>query len=400
MNAAELQRKRLNDEANAALIEAERLSLTMDGKNDKATRTRIDVLLAKASGLRTQAAAVRSDEERLEQFNERAGSLGLPVISRFGDAEKQHSHREQRDALFAYLKHGQFRSGLTTATGSGGALIPADFQRELFKGIAQYSDLMNEANVTLIRDENNRPLSVPGFDLSSISCSIIAQNAQQTAGNTPTVTRNTLGGYTYKTTPIAATLEIEQDSFDSIYSILNQAFAVGIARGVGADLVNGNGSTAPEGLLTAAANSNVTTGAAGVISAADISAIYFSLNRAYRNSTKCAWVVSDTTYELLRNAKDSSNRPLLNMSEDGEKLMGKRVLIAPDVPSGAGSKGIVFGDLSQYAVRVNSISVRRSFELPGYAETGTALYTAMLRVDANLIAPGSVQPVVYATLHS
>jgi predicted phage gp36 major capsid-like protein len=181
-----------------------------------------------------------------------------------------------------------------------------------------------------------------------------------------------------------------------------QAFSVGIARGAGADLVNGNGTTAPQGLLTAAANSGVTTQASGVISATDVNDTYFSLNRAYRNSPKCAWVMSDTVYQMIRAAKDSNNRPLLNMHGDDETLMGKKILVSPSVPSAAGSKGLIFGDLSQYVVRVvkNSTEITRSIETPGYAEMGIALYTAWTRVDANLIAPGSVTPVVYATLHS
>lgn len=146
----------------------------------------------------------------------------------------------------------------------------------------------------------------------------------------------------------------------------------------------------------------MTTGTAGVITATDISDIYFSVNRAYRNSPKCAWVMSDTVYQMIRAAKDSSDRPLLNMHKDDETLMGKRVLVSPSVPSAAGSKGIIFGDLSQYVVRLckNSTEITRSIETPGYVEQGIALYTARTRIDANLIAPGSVTPVVYATLHS
>jgi HK97 family phage major capsid protein len=105
---------------------------------------------------------------------------------------------------------------------------------------------------------------------------------------------------------------------------------------------------------------------------------------------------------MIRAAKDSNDRPLLNMHKDDETLMGKKVLVSPSVPSAAGSKGIIFGDLSQYVVRVvkNSTEITRSIETPGYVEKGIALYTAWTRVDANLIAPGSVSPVVYATLHS
>jgi HK97 family phage major capsid protein len=89
------------------------------------------------------------------------------------------------------------------------------------------------------------------------------------------------------------------------------------------------------------------------------------------------------------------------MVEDKELLFGKRVLISPSVPSAAGSKGIIFGDLSMFTVRVcGKPEVKRASETPGYVEKGIALYTGWLRVDSGIIAPGSVAPIVYATLHA
>jgi len=295
----------------------------------------------------------------------------------------------------------------TTVVANGGYFVPSAYMDEIFAGMAQFDPLLDEANVRLLKTSNARPMTVPGIDLSSISATKVGQgvdNPPPTApsSNIPAVSKNVLGGFSYRSDSLPATFELEIDSFESIAKILAKAFGTGLARGIGADLINGDGSTGPLGLLTAAANSGVTTGAAGVITAADINAIYFSLNRAYRNSPKCAWVLSDSTYELVRNAKDSSNRPLLSMSEDGERLMGKKVLIAPSMPSAAGSKAIVFGDLAQYIVRIakDSVETRRNTQAPGYAENGIALYYSLMRADATLVAPGNAKPAVYATLHA
>lgn len=340
------------------------------------------------------------DDEALNRINAARRDMGIA-----GADLRSNSHKEQRDALYGYIKNGETRtySGLNTTIGSsGGFLIPADYQRELFLGIAQYSDLLNESNVRLLRTGTGSPLTVPGFDLSSISSSIVGQGTDNPpSGAPPVITRNILNGFTYKTVPIVATLEIEQDSFESVWSILSQAFAVGIARGAGADLVNGNGTTAPQGILTAAANSGVTSTVSGVWSGTDLAAVYASVNRAYRVSPKCAWLMNDTTYQQILALKDSSGRPLLGIRDDQETLFGKRVLLSPDMPTGAGAKSILFGDLSQFVVRVagNSLNVRRSFEVPGMAEQGVAQYTAYARIDANLIAPNGVKPVVYATAH-
>jgi HK97 family phage major capsid protein len=103
---------------------------------------------------------------------------------------------------------------------------------------------------------------------------------------------------------------------------------------------------------------------------------------------------------MIRKAKDSADRPLIGVRDDQEVLMGKKILIAPSMPSSSGDKGIVFGDLSQYVCRVNRSSVRvtRSTQAPGYIEQGIALYTCWMTLDAALNTVNSVAPVQYATL--
>jgi HK97 family phage major capsid protein len=387
MNAFELERRELQRQIDSYLAKP---SLTAS------ERKACDLLMSKMANL-------RSDDERVSKFNSVAGSLGLPKIVR--PTEEQRSKEEVRDAFHAYITTGEMRtySGMNTVTGSsGGFLIPADFQKELFAGIAQYSDLLNEDNVRLIRTKTGSPMTIPGYDLSTISSAIIGQGVDNPpSGNPMTITRNVLSGYSYKVMPIVATVEIEQDSFESIWSILSQAFAVGIARGAGADLVNGNGTTAPQGILTAAANSGVVSTVSGVWSGIDLAAVYASVNRAYRVSPKCAWLMSDTTYQQIVALKDANGRPLLGIRDDEERLFGKKVLVSPDMPSGPSAKSIVFGDLSQYVVKVagNSLSVRRSFEVPGMAENAVAQYTGYARIDANLIAPNGVKPIVFGTAH-
>jgi hypothetical protein len=69
------------------------------------------------------------------------------------------------------------------------------------------------------------------------------------------------------------------------------------------------------------------------------------------NATVCHLV----SFIFLTSSRLPKNRPLVNITEDGEKLFGKRVLISPDKPTQTGSKGIVFGDLGQYCVRVVAV---------------------------------------------
>jgi HK97 family phage major capsid protein len=93
---------------------------------------------------------------------------------------------------------------------------------------------------------------------------------------------------------------------------------------------------------------------------------------------------------------------LLDIVGDEERILGKRVLISPSIPSAAGSMGIVFGDLSRLVVRLSHLLVRRATETSSGIEYLKADYVATMRADSAVMDPtaGATPPIVYATLHS
>jgi HK97 family phage major capsid protein len=188
------------------------------------------------------------------------------------------------------------------------------------------------------------------------------------------------------------------------------AYAIAFARGAGVYLATGSGSNSqPQGILTGAVNSNVSL-SQGISS--DVSgtlndkfqSAYFSVNEIYRKSPKCAWVMSDTSYQWIRSLSDKQARPLLEIRKDKEMIMGKPVLISPSMPSYGGSPvttgKIVFGDLDSYIVRDSPMTITRNIQAPGYAEKGLALYVGRMRVGAQVNDPtnGVTPPIVYISL--
>jgi HK97 family phage major capsid protein len=311
----------------------------------------------------------------------------------------------QLEEFRTYLTSGQLEkrtySPLDTV-GIGGFLLPAEFQEELFRGVGLIEPLFDENNVRFIRTKTGRQLTAPGIDLSAMSASIINQNTDNPPSSNPVFSSKAFGAYTYKTSPVAVSFELSQDAFEDVSSIITEAYEVGFSQGIGADLISGNGTTAPQGLLTAATDSTIVTASNTVITSDEIESIYFKLPKIHRNNPKCAWVMSDGVYQLIRKAKDTAGRPLLNVANDTETLMGKKVLVSPSMSSGASAK-FAFANLSQYVVRVatDSVRVQVANQVPGYAEQGTSLLYSFMRVDAKLIAPAaSVSPAVFATLHS
>jgi HK97 family phage major capsid protein len=189
-----------------------------------------------------------------------------------------------------------------------------------------------------------------------------------------------------------------------------RAYGVGFGRGIGAALINGDGSTGPTGILHGLSSAYTTTTAGGnKIVADDITAVYFSVNAIHRAAPKCAWLMNDAAYQLVRNATDNQGRPLLRIEDDKMILMGKPVYISPSLPTYNPSLGTqqpgtfcVFGDLAHYVVHCSTMFMRRNLQATGYVEAGKALYTGLQMVDGILFDPSAsgAPSVVAAALHS
>ncbi len=370
-------------ELRAALVEADEITKRSEG--GRPSEARLNFLLAKIKSLNA-GAVVPVNEQRDEFFR----------------------------ALFAGKETRAMQEGAQTLAytqgAEGGYLVPQEFHDEVAFGMAQFDPLLDASVVTLIQSDTFAlpPYTIPGWDLSTFAATKVAEGAKQVGAVPPTVSGVTLNGYTYKAS-LPVTMELEQDSFQPMLKLITAAYAVGFARGIGADLVLGNGTTAPQGALVGAGASAYTTAAAGVLSLNDFEAVYFKVNRFHRNSPKCAWLMNDAAYQMARKSADASGNPLLKLIKDKETIMGKPVLVSPSLPQYNASLGTqaagsfcVFGDLSHMYVRVSKTVVTRQWQLPGYVENGMALYTGIMRADAKVFDPtsGNSVPLVSASLHS
>jgi HK97 family phage major capsid protein len=362
----------------AVLVEADEISKRAD--ITKQGEARLSFLLAKLKTLMSGVGGVTSNE---------------------CDRYFRHLFRGQDHEIRASMEAGTQTLAYTQGT-EGGYTVPQEFHDSVVAGMAQFDPLLNADIVTLIPsgDASLKPYNVPGWDLSTFAAVKEAEIVQQTAQTPPTVTGTLLNGYKYKAS-LSVSIELEEDSFKDMQTLMAYAYGIGFARGIGVDLVLGNGTTAPQGVLTGAANSGYTTANSGKIVNTDVTSIFFSVNAFYRNSPKCAWLMNDTIYEQFRNATDNQGRPLLTFEVDKMICMGKPVYICPSL-LGASHNGIVFGDLSHMFVRTSKLTIQPKRQLPGYVENGLCLYTGYMRSDAKVIDPtnGGTPPIIYAAVHS
>lgn len=367
-------------ELRAALNEADEITARPEvSKRDEA---RLNFLLAKVRAVRDNAAVQTSDAAlRWFMSYQRDGSPEARTITPL----------EAGQQTIAY-----------TVGNEGGYLVPNEIADAVYLGMSKNDPLLNEDIVTLIKSPTFklRPYSVPGWDLSSYGSQRVDENHDFVPPVPPATSGKILNGYRY-TAAIPVSFELEEDSFKPTIDLMTKAFAIGQARGIGGDLVLGSGSGAPQGIVPGAHASGITSGSLNVITATDIENIYFAVDEFYRTQPKCAWLMNDSTYQLIRKAVDGNQRPLINVVGDKEVLMGKPVYVTPSV-LGAGHSGIIFGDLSYFVVRVSAMIVSRRMQAPGYVEFGQALYVSHMRADSKVIDPtgGTKSPIISALLHS
>lgn len=367
----------------------------------------------RATDILGQSVVTASDRKKVDLLFAQMASIrdtGFgPTEAAHRDLFKKFLRGQNFAAIEAEIRSNDFLAGNATVSytdgSKGGFLVPQTFQKSVSEGLATVDPLLDPkvANVIFSPDFRLQPLQIPGWDLSTIAAIQVAEAAQHNSDVTPGTEQKLLNHWTYRLSLGASTeWEEDQSAFEASTDAFGRAYGIGFARGIGSDLVNGNGTTAPQGVLTGAANSGVTTGAAGVLSLTDFTAIYFSINKIYRDSSRCAWLLNDATYKKVRNAVDGNGRPLFPLEDDKLVILGKPVYVCPSLPSAAGSKGIIFGDLSHFYVHATTLLLRRKTQVPGYIEYGKALYVGLMSVDSVLFDPtsGSLPPIVYATLHA
>ncbi len=363
-------------------------------------RKEADVLLSRVAAIR--ASGISTDEARQRYVNGLAREMGMPEV----DFEKE---KEQRavEHVFREFLQGRSESELRDMAAGGAAItytqgpeggfgVPMSFYNQVITGIKQLTPLLNEDVVTVIPTDNGRPLQVPGFDLTSISASRVSENTQQTKASPPAASQTVLRGLTYRTDPIAVSIELEQDALPRIIDLLAEAFSIGLARGIGSDLAKGDGNDKCHGLLPNAPTV-MQTASPAAITANELLTVFHGVNKIHRANPKCAWLFSETQWEVIRktattSASNSGWRVLLDDAEDDE-LLGKPVYVDPNLSDSLPSSEFAFGNLSRFVVRATQMRVQRYFESP-FIEYGQFLYRGLVRVDSAIIQPGNDTPIV------
>src|SRR5712664_3437443 len=206
--------------------------------------------------LQTAVAAVRagaSIEEINQEWREdaaRRGGIKLPAASAQPSIEARGwaayvTNPERRDV------EGDILARIGTYTGLG-FFVPTAWRDEAVWAMKAHDALFDEDVVTFIKSTTSAPLPIPvPSDVASVA-SVVGEGGSQTETDIAVPAHVVLGGFSYKTPRYNASIEAMQDLTDnlSVVSLFNKFSADRLARGIGRDLVVGDGRSKPLGLVT------------------------------------------------------------------------------------------------------------------------------------------------------
>lgn len=360
-----------------------------------------DSLNAEIDGLNERVKTIEDTERRMAETDEALGrveSRRSEVIS--GD-NSQASMDEVRQWLLmenpatslelrgsaAGLIRGytEVRALSKLTNGAGGYAVPTGFYPQLVQNLIVNSAIL-QAGARVINTSDGTPLPVP-VTTSHASGALVAETAQ-IATSEPVLGQYTLGAYKYGDVAYAST-ELVQDSGFDIEGFLAEDMGRGVGNALGADLITGNGSSKPRGLLndtTLGVTSG--TGVVGVPTADNLIDLFFSVTGPYRNQPTAAWIMNDATVATVRKLKDTTNQYLWQPGLQAgvpDTLLGKAVFTDPNMPTTAlNAKSVAFGDISKYWVRIASgVRFERSTEFK--FDTDMISYRALIRADGALV---------------
>jgi len=398
-----------------SLLTQEYNTLTNKMRMTKADEKRCAYLQTAISAVKSGATLAEVDVEFHNERSRAAGLSEVTIANRDRETEargwQQFIHNgkvESRDMV-----EGSISPRVGTYT-SMGQFVPTDFFPQLFSAMKAHDALFDEnSGVTFIRSTNGRPLPVPVAGDTESTAVIVGEAGSQSSVDIDSTEHVVLGANSYASDRFVASMEAFQDVEQSLslVSQMKKFFADKLARGIGADLMNGNGSSKTLGLIPAltalgvtpviaagsAANDGGSNTGANSLGTPDLQAAVSALDSAYIGpSTR--WLMNHKTFAALSGQLDKYGN-VLNLVRyvDGEaRIFGIPVAICPSMDDiGASKTPVVLGDLSYWATRVindetSGLVVYK--EAPGLVEQGNVGIRCFVRAFGGLLYTDTSSP--------
>ena len=359
----------------------------LDGEEDR----QFTELNAELNALDIRGTAILAGEQRAKDTADAFNKLeGKPADGKPADTKSS----ELRDFMAGKRGHAyevradgptDFRtlSKLTAAAGLN--TVPTSFYDRLMAHLIETAAIM-QSGATILQTGSGESLQVP--KTTAHSAAAIVTEGAAIAASDPAFGQITLGAFKYGLL-IQVSRELIQDSGVDLEGYLSMQAGRALGNAFGAHAITGTGTTQPRG-VTLDSTLGVTSGTAvgGAPTSDNLIDLYYSVIAPYRNSPDARWILRDSSVAAVRKLKDTTGQYLWQpglVGNSTDTLLGKPVLTDPGVAAtGLNAKSIIFGDMSQYFVRmVNGVRIERSDD---YAfNTDLVTFRALMRADGALI---------------
>lgn len=305
----------------------------------------------------------------------------------FGDKESNLTKSAQYHSTYLRFLRGDQTAKNSLAEGidgSGGFLVPDEFEKQLIAGLESENVLRKISNVIQTRFD----LKIPGV-LSHGSASWVDEEGAITDTD-DAFNQIVLKAYKMATRMRVSDELLEDSGFD-IESHIAKEFARRIGKLEEESFLTGDGIGKPMGLLNTAPVSLITT-ESGSVSIDDVIDLMHGIGTLYRENS--VWLMNESTVNALLKVKSAMGQNIWLHSIKNEiptKLLGSPVVVCDSMPAiEQGSRPILFGDFSYFWIGDRGKrSIKRLSEL--YATEGQVGFMASQRVDAKLIQPAAIK---------
>jgi HK97 family phage major capsid protein len=295
------------------------------------------------------------------------------------------------------------RAAMGVASGSIGLYTSPDSPMgALERALLAFGGMRRVARV--FRTASGSDMPFPTTDDTSNSGAILGENTQVSEVDV-TFGQLVLNSFKYSSKLVLVARELLQDSAVNIPELLGSMLGERIGRIQNTHFTTGDASSKPNGVVTAATSSSITTDAATTVTYDNIIDLIHKVDPAYRESGQCSFMFHDGGLKILKKIKilqysgDTVGAPLWQPSlvaGQPDLIHGYPYIVNQAVATpAAGSKSYLFGVFSKYLIRdVDDLRLVRMDER--YADYDQVGFTAFMRSDGDLLDAGT-HPVYYMT---
>lgn len=328
-------------------------------------------------------ADIRRADEAIEVANRNEERKTEAAVAAKGFIPSAYEDRSASD-VFRALAFGEERSyefSKRAALAPTTNTVPKSFYDEVFDVARLTGPMLDVSEV--INTTSGEDLTIP--TLTAYSTAALVAAAGTVAASEPTYSSITLGAYKYGFLIQAASELVTDAGFDLAAHLANQAGnAIGYA--VNSALTTGDGSSKPNGVVTAA-GSGVTggTGVSGAFTADNLIDLAYGVDGSVRRLPGAAYMANGASIGIMRKLKDTAGNYLYQIGVgQPDQFAGFNVIENPHVADAAvDAKSVLFGDMNSYKVRVaGGIQVASSAD---YAfNTDLMTWRFLIRLDGDL----------------